>query len=1461
MKTQYGRTLIEILGALALIGALTFIGVKSYKILYAKHQANEAFESVQCQMLELDLLDLDRIDLDEDITSGACENDSGVEIKVVRTEMEDEDGGEISNGYYVELTDLTPEACRQVLSKPWETEFEIAVGCEGRTFNPDEPDYSVCDIFDEDYEPECLEEYIEEDIGEVSLLDNALPSDSIFHKILGISNAYAGYDGTTVVYKNGKWIRIYRQVHTFVDASCPEELMTADRTCCPKRTAPYFNGLFSGCCYIGSVGTYAGTLTVYNGLFRIRSDIMVKKGIKEEGGDRFVELPLQDCCVEPAIRDIYDANGKFSGTRYCCESYETEGMSPECKEWFDRSDTAKLWGPPPPKGCNVKNLEYSGGKSSWDADSDELYDKYKKYAEDYTKKNPPFPESEELTNYFYLFFSKDVIQKKEPQPPALVYDKKTYEKLYAEYESKKNERSKYERFVKAFGDPDLRYLDSKKAALPLWKGKISREKLIRRYEAWWDQALTDYGIPPENRTINIGGKLYPTTMSLIHDPDEDITFSYEQKEHHSLPDNPIIITEKNKEAESVFSGTNGFSDSDSPHHLFIVSNSWWDIITAWRVCEELDNASDDSNNNPKEALKFNRRCFDSTKEALKFNAVALYLHEIGHGVDKLASKRKEGHKLGLDNAMRTILTEIRSRLIEYQKLYQIVSANDKMRECVYDYDPAVIDAFFDKLFPPPEQWMTDLGLFQNIDGSPYDPLKSERESMKQFLQEIKNNCKGVHDKVQDFFGQIENEGFMPFDIFYDIAQSKGIERAMIEAGITILDSDLLSSDNSYGGRAIPKDKEGNELGIYIATNIDWDSYIRQLPNDEVMSHDGMREILERSTTFWDWVCSTYSYLNPIQCMERQMANRAVKDGLCCDPESEKLYCAKWKKEDINNDGKNDKLHCEDGFAMCCPVDSVVAINKDGNGNLTAECCPVENVYPTREIYKENEWDDQEEGIPLSVCCKDDSYFDEYSKTCCPEGYISDGMGNCCNPNDDYRSSGCLCTEDYLKYKCEKDEKYCGWKEGLKDGSLVVRGGIVRYSDDYGRKGTCVEGRCVGGEEWCELPGGCCPCWGLTYENNRPVYDGECSYCPAGSISGYTSEELKAAVERGEVKVKSIPPNFLGGTCLECANYNGVWYPGSEDENSVAYTRDSSCLLCPPGTSPEGKGEPYYGVEECRCQYKGQEYIDAGYFDTEENKGCFCPPGTYLNKSKEECSPCGNSDGSDSNEYREEWNNEDSCSICSGQEALAIRIGHTNSVLSEGNDSCVTCYHQYGPEEPYWNGNECVPCYEDISSGGEVWSDESREDGSCTSCSAKNYLYPRWNDVSKQCEECPPETPLWNGYNSCEPCPPEMPVWNGSYCEPCPPDTPAWNGYSCEPCPAETPAWDGYSCQPCPNETPMWDGYSCQPCPNETPMWNGYSCEPCPNETPMWDGYSCQPCPERTDWNGNCCWNPEGWCEN
>ena len=1268
MKTQHGRTLVEILGALALIGTLTFIGVKSYKILYAKHQANEAFESVQCQMLELDLLDLDRIDLDEDITSGACENDSGVEIKVVRTEMEDEDGGEISNGYYVELTDLTPEACRQVLSKPWETEFEIAVGCEGRTFNPDEPDYSVCDIFDEDYEPECLEEYIEEYIGEVSLLDNALPSDSIFHKILGISNAYARYDGTTVIYKNGKWIRIYRQIHTKVDASCPQELMTADRTCCPKHATPYFNGLFSGCCSTSEGELMGGGYSLEaDRLFPIRSDIKVKKDIKEkkDGPSEFVELPLQDCCVDPAIRDIYDANGTLSGTKYCCESYETEGMSPECKEWFDRSVTAKLWGPPPPKGCNVKNLEYSGGKSSWDADSDELYKNYEKYAEKYTKDNPPFPESEELTNHFHRFFSKDVIQKKEPQPPALVYDKETYKKLYAEYESKlkeyKDERSLYERFVKAFGNPDLRYLDDDKAAWVLWKGKIPREDLISRYEKWWDQALTDYGVPPENRTINIGGKLYSTTMSLVHFPESYKTFSYEQKEHHSLSDNPKIITE---EAKSVFSTWCAFSSFESPHHLFIASNSWRDIINAWRSCEEADYVSD------------NRRCSDNYKEALKFNAAVFYLHEIGHGVDNLASKRKEGIKAGIDDAMYRILTEIRSRLSSYQKLYQIVSANDKMRACVYDYDSSVID----KLFPLPQQWMTDLGLFQNIDGSPYDPFKSERESMKQLLQETKKNCKGAHDKVQEFFGQIKSEGFMPFEEFYTIAQSEGIERAMIEAGLTILDSDLLSSSNSYGGRAISKDKEGNELGIYQATNIDWDSYIRQLPNDEVMSHDGMREILERSTTFWDWVCSTYSYLNPIQCMERQMANRAVKDGLCCDPESEKLYCAKWKKEDINNDGKNDKLHCEDGFAMCCPVDSVVAINKDGNGNLTAECCPAGNVYLTGEIYKENEWDDQEEGIPLGYCC------------------------------DPETGEGCECTLDYLEYKCANDVSYCGWKEGLKDGSLVVRGGIVRYSDDYGRNGTCVEGRCVGGEEWCKIPGGCCPCWGLEYEGGSPVYEnGECSYCPKEFISGYTSEELKAkqleaADREEEVKVESVPPNFTGGTCLECAKYGGVWVPGSKDESSVAYTRDSSCVFCP-------KNRPKWNGDSCESCPN-----ETPYWNGKECESC--PDQTYWDGY--DCVTC--------HQYGGEtpyWNDvSKQCEKCPDQ------------TPAWDGKKCVTCYDLHGPEEPYWNGNKCVHCYEDESSGGEVWSDEYDKNGSCISCYEKNSLYPLWNDDWKQCEPCP-----------------------------------------------------------------------------------------------------------------------------
>ena len=342
--------------------------------------------------------------------------------------------------------------------------------------------------------------------------------------------------------------------------------------------------------------------------------------------------------------------------------------------------------------------------------------------------------------------------------------------------------------------------------------------------------------------------------------------------------------------------------------------------------------------------------------------------------------------------------------------------------------------------------------------------------------------------------------------------------------------------------------------------------------------------------------------------------------------------------------------------------------------------------------------------------------------CIEEGYISDGMGNCCNPNDDYYDSGCLCTLDYLKNKCENDN-HCVWEISkekwlLGQDLLFVDGdGLVRVSDAY-HEGTCIT--CdLSDDTWCELPGGCCPCHNLVYEKNGQLVpvnkNGECNLCPEEYISGYTPEQLAVAVAEGEgkveVKVNSSLPDFTGGICLKCDKYGGVWVPGSE------YTKNSYCVFCP-------KDRPKWNDNDKKCEK--------------------CPDGAPLwNDDKKECEPCP--------EKTPVWDG-NKCVTCSQSDAKKPYWNEAwkqcdkcpDQTPAWNGDKCVTCYDLHGPEEPYWNGNKCVHCYEDEFSGGEVWSDEYDENGSCISCYEKNSLYPLWNDDWKQCEECPAGTVFDSG---------------------------------------------------------------------------------------------------------------------
>ena len=474
-----------------------------------------------------------------------------------------------------------------------------------------------------------------------------------------------------------------------------------------------------------------------------------------------------------------------------------------------------------------------------------------------------------------------------------------------------------------------------------------------------------------------------------------------------------------------------------------------------------------------------------------------------------------------------------------------------------------------------------------------------------------------------------------------------------------------------------------------------------------------------------------------------------------NPDCKKIVLIDGKLEFV--DSCDDNEDCIDG-KYCCPTDTKPSryagysgqISRTGNG-LTCRCPDNKYRIPGHntcyDCPETSVWGKTDYGSPFGS-----QYYDSENKEgCICEGFYDTATGKCidtcdadvvkfsregecCNPET---GEGCMCTYEYLAviwnlYRPSNDGE-----------SWTAETVADMYSDSYGEiigsengelvwlhGGAC--GYCTGESVCSELAVACCPCDGLV-ESCDDGYSGwgECGFCPKGEIGVPCNDA-------GEEKTGILQSEYFPAqkeVCRPCPS-GYYWVAGNDDESSKAYYFNAKCVSCPTGMIADERCLD--GEDCCRCPYYGQEYLD-----TEEVKGCFCPPGTYLNESEGTCSPCGNSDGSDSDEYTGGWNNQTSCSKCSGQQALAIRTGLTNSVLLEGNDDCVTCYYQYRAEKPHWNGNECVPCYEDGFSGGEVWSDEYDEDGSCISCFRKNHLYPHWNDESKQCEECPAGTPLWS----------------------------------------------------------------------------------------------------------------------
>ena len=140
---QRGRGLIELFCVLALAGVLSLTALVMFGKLRVKNEANALYDDIQRRtLLVWDKEDLSLYEAEAEIPLPEMETNP-YDISVYRVEETENDGA----AFVVEISNLTRETCVELLHKPFATPYLLQVG--DREFDPDNPDYSVCDVFDE----------------------------------------------------------------------------------------------------------------------------------------------------------------------------------------------------------------------------------------------------------------------------------------------------------------------------------------------------------------------------------------------------------------------------------------------------------------------------------------------------------------------------------------------------------------------------------------------------------------------------------------------------------------------------------------------------------------------------------------------------------------------------------------------------------------------------------------------------------------------------------------------------------------------------------------------------------------------------------------------------------------------------------------------------------------------------------------------------------------------------------------------------------------------------------------------------------------------------------------------------------------------------------------------------------------------------------------------------------------
>ena len=142
-KTNNGRSMLEVLAVLGIVGILSLGVFAGFKMAMDKHKANELYDELQRSILNIssrsDVLEM--APGQEIALKGANDTSFGITARRIVKEDDSEAVAE------VEITGINKRTCVELLKRPVDTPYIIKVG--NRDFNPKYPDYSVCDIFDD----------------------------------------------------------------------------------------------------------------------------------------------------------------------------------------------------------------------------------------------------------------------------------------------------------------------------------------------------------------------------------------------------------------------------------------------------------------------------------------------------------------------------------------------------------------------------------------------------------------------------------------------------------------------------------------------------------------------------------------------------------------------------------------------------------------------------------------------------------------------------------------------------------------------------------------------------------------------------------------------------------------------------------------------------------------------------------------------------------------------------------------------------------------------------------------------------------------------------------------------------------------------------------------------------------------------------------------------------------------